>query len=139
MGPTQPALTPVSVPSRGPGEARILPPQKVVSLPVGSDPETATYDSQNGYVYVTNYLSNTVSMINGTTVVGTAGVGAAPYSATFDGGNGFVYVPNVGSDNVSVINGSETIGSVPVGITPSLRCTMAPTATSTFRMSVPTT
>jgi hypothetical protein len=44
-----------------------------------------------------------VSVINGTTVVGTVNVGNDPEFATYDGGNGYVYVPNYASDNVSVL------------------------------------
>ncbi|MCI4341446.1 MAG: YncE family protein [Thermoplasmata archaeon] len=90
----------------------------ITSIPVGVYPEDAAFDTGNGYLYVANAGSDTVSVINGTSVVATVGVGSTPVSATYDGRNGFVYVSNGGSSNVTVINGTKTIGSVGVGSEP---------------------
>ncbi|MCI4358300.1 MAG: YncE family protein [Thermoplasmata archaeon] len=84
-------------------------------MTVGTEPLWATCDYSNGWVYVPNYASGTVSVINGTQVVGTVRVGSQPYSATYDSGNGFVYVLNQGSSNVSVLNGTHLFGTVKVG------------------------
>ncbi|MGC8630797.1 MAG: YncE family protein, partial [Thermoplasmata archaeon] len=53
-------------------------------------------DSSNGYVYVTNSNSNSVSVINGATnkVIANITVGLAPRGAAFDSSNGYVYVTN---------------------------------------------
>ena len=88
------------------------------SIDVGADPLWSTYDPRNGYLYVVNYGSNNVSVINGTTVVGTVNVGTNPWSATYDGANGYIYVPNSGSDNVSLLNGAAVIATVGAGDDP---------------------
>ena len=94
----------------------------MATVPAGSDPSFATYDGGNGYVYVPNYDSASVSVISGTTneVVATVPVGTSPYLASYDSGNGYVYVPNYGSATVSVINGttSKVVATVPVGSNP---------------------
>ena len=88
----------------------------------GFFPSAISFDSNNGYLYVTNSGSNNVSVINGSTntVVGTISVGTGPYGISFDSNNGYLYVTNSGSNNVSVINGSSNtvIGSIIVGVCP---------------------
>jgi YVTN family beta-propeller protein len=80
------------------------------------------YDSGNGRLYVTNDLSNNVSVINGVTdrVVGSFPVGTEPYGVAYDSGTGYLYVANHGSNTVSVINVTTdtVVDSVPVGSTP---------------------
>src|SRR5436309_1823259 len=91
----------------------------VGTLPVGNQPYGVGYDSGNGYVYVANYNSNNVSVINGTTVVASVVVGNNPFGVGYDIGNGYVYVANGGSDTVSVINGTTVVATVLVGNAPS--------------------
>src|SRR2546426_6494162 len=67
---------------------------------------------------MTNFDSNTVSVINGTSVVATIPVGNIPYGVAYDSGNGYIYVANINSNNVSVIDGTSVIASVPVGSGP---------------------
>ncbi|MHB1663398.1 MAG: YncE family protein, partial [Thermoplasmataceae archaeon] len=73
-------------------------------------------------VYVTNELSNNITVINGTTntVIKNIGVGSYPYGAAFDSINGNVYVTNVGPYNVSIINGTTNtvIKNIGVGLSP---------------------
>lgn len=81
------------------------------------------YDSANGYVYVPNQMSNTVTVIDGTAIMATVSVGSAPISAAV-GGNGYVYVMNYGKagapgDTVSVINGTSVVATLVVGDFPS--------------------
>src|SRR6266480_211959 len=92
----------------------------VATVPVGNYPVGAAYNSKNGYVYVANFVSNSVSLISGTTVVATVpiGYGANPYGVAYDGGNSYVYVSNYGQNTVSVIDGTTVIGTVPVGNLP---------------------
>jgi DNA-binding beta-propeller fold protein YncE len=85
---------------------------------VGNVPLSATYDSENGCVYVTNADSNNVSVIHGTGIVGTIRVGLDPQFAAYDSGNGSVYVLNYDSGTVSVISGTTLIGTVGVGVQP---------------------
>jgi len=62
--------------------------------------------SLTGDTYVSNWLSDTVTAISGTTnaPVATLPVGADPVYLTFDPGNHELYVVNAGSNTVSVIN-----------------------------------
>ena len=98
------------------------PSQTGPSVAVGNGPLFAAYDSANGYLYVTNWGSDNLSVINGTMLVGSVttgvGVGNGPYSVVFDSQDDEVYASSVGGDNVSVVNGTVLVGSVGVGIEP---------------------
>ena len=89
----------------------------------GLEPNNAAFDSSNGYIYVTNSGSDTVSVINGknNSVIKTITVGSNPDGAAFDSSNGYIYVTNFCSDTVSVINSSNnnvfktiTLSSLPL-------------------------
>ncbi|MDG7001144.1 MAG: hypothetical protein JRN15_18775 [Nitrososphaerota archaeon] len=56
--------------------------------------------------FVTNYQSNTTSVISSSTnkVIASINVGFNPDAITFDPNNGYFYVANYGSNTVSVIN-----------------------------------
>ena len=88
----------------------------------GNAPVWIAFDSSNGYIYVTNSGSNSVSVINGATdsVITSIPVGSEPYGVTFDSSNGYIYVTNYGSNSVSVINGATdgVVTSIPVGSEP---------------------
>ena len=73
----------------------------------------------NGNIYVANFGSNNVSVINATnTVVATIPVGTNPAGVTY--GNGNAYVANYGSNTVSVIDSTNTVvATIPVGTNPS--------------------
>jgi YVTN family beta-propeller protein len=93
----------------------------VSSIAVGAEPAYAAYDWFNGYVYVSNEGSNTVSVINGTTVIATIDVGTSPtlpVEGSRNGGEDLVYVPDSGSANVSVISGTTLLANVSVGSDP---------------------
>jgi YVTN family beta-propeller protein len=85
------------------------------SVFVGAGPDSMTADPLNGYVYVSNGDSNTVSVISGLSVVATIPVGKLPRSVAFDSENGLVYVSNLDSGNVSVISGTNLVATIPVG------------------------
>ncbi len=78
----------------------------VINTDNGINPIEATFDSNNGNIYVTNYGSNGVSVINGATnsVVSTITVGASPYGAFYDPNNNYVYITNALSGSVSIIS-----------------------------------
>jgi len=87
----------------------------------GGYPVAVAYDSANGYVYVANYGSNNVAVINATTdkVVDWVPVGVSPDALVYDNANGYVYVANYNYDapgNVTVINGAtdKVVGSIGV-------------------------
>jgi len=97
----------------------------IANISVGLWPVAVAYDPSNGYVYVANYRSNTVSVINGATnkVIASIAVGSGPNGAAYDSSNGYLYVTNYNSNSVSVINGatnmviaSIAVGSDPVGV-----------------------
>jgi len=94
----------------------------LTTVPVGTGPYGAAYDSYDGNVYVANKVSNNVSVINGATdkVVDTIPVGSWPYSVAYDSSNGDVYVANDDSNNVSVINGATNlvVATIPVEVYP---------------------
>ncbi|MGH9920247.1 MAG: YncE family protein, partial [Nitrososphaerales archaeon] len=60
---------------------------------VGATPFGIAYDSTNGDLYVANFGSNTVSVINGKTesLISTIAVGTQPYFLAFDQDNHDVY------------------------------------------------
>jgi YVTN family beta-propeller protein len=80
-------------------------------------PWGATYDAGNGYIYVTNSGPENISVIDGTTLIGSLNVGTPDY-ASYDSGNGYLYVTNLDSANVSVIHGTTLVGWVNVGTGP---------------------
>jgi YVTN family beta-propeller protein len=79
------------------------------------------YDPSNGYLYVTDSFSHTVSVIKGTTVITNITVGSGPEGIAYDPSNGYIYVADSNSSTVSVIKGTTvitniTVGSLPVGV-----------------------
>jgi len=97
-----------------------------IGLGANSGPQGVTYDSENGYLYVSDYGtgSNNVTVISGTTnkvVVSSIPVGTYPIQVAYDSGNGDVFVSNWGSNTVSVISnaGNNTVlVTIPVGLVP---------------------
>jgi len=88
----------------------------------GMGPWGIAYDPSNGYIYVTDYGSYSVSVIDGATntVIATIPVGTEPEGVAYDPSNGYIYVANFGSDTVSVIDGATNtvIATIPVGYGP---------------------
>jgi len=54
------------------------------AVPVGGGPEGLAVNNTAGEVYVTNALSNTVSVISGSSVIATYLVGAEPRAVAYD-------------------------------------------------------
>jgi YVTN family beta-propeller protein len=84
----------------------------IATIPVGTFPQNLAFDSDNGDMYVTNLVSETVSVIDGSTntVVKTIDVGRGPQGVAFDSSNGNMYVANGVSNTVSVIDGLYEYG-----------------------------
>ena len=97
---------------------------EVPGIAVGTYPYYIAYDASNRYLYVTNYVSNSVTVINGTTnnvVVSAIAVGSFPIGIAYDPSNGYLYVVNSVSNSVTVINGATNtvvVPSIGVGISP---------------------
>jgi YVTN family beta-propeller protein len=89
------------------------------TIPVGTKPQGVAYDSCKGAIFVTNYGSNTVSVISDRTdtVVATVQVGVEPVGVAYDSGKGEVFVANGGSNTVSVIsdNTNTVVATIPMG------------------------
>ncbi len=84
--------------------------------------KTATINVLKAYAYITNYGSDTVSVINTTTnTVTTVPVGKWPYGVAVNPTGTRVYVTNYGSETVSIIDTSTNTvtANVPVGNNPS--------------------
>lgn len=76
----------------------------VVARIAGSGPFNPFYSPNNGLVYVTNALSNSVQILNGTKMVGSVPVGNFPWGLAYDSANSHIYVTNRDSATVSVIS-----------------------------------
>jgi len=83
--------------------------QAVVATPeVGTNPSGIALNPVTNKVYVSNWDSNSVSVIDGATnaVVATPAVGTNPFAIAVNPATNMVYVANYGSNSVSVINGA---------------------------------
>jgi YVTN family beta-propeller protein len=75
-------------------------------IPVGDAPFGIAFNPDNGNLYMTNLVSDTVTVINGSTntVVGTPiPVGSSPFGIAFNPDNVLLYVTSPVSSTVSVI------------------------------------
>jgi YVTN family beta-propeller protein len=90
----------------------------VGTLPVGLFPTFMTEDLANGWVYVANEGSGTVTVLSGTTVVANVSVGGDDTGITYDPIDETVYVTDTSSDEVSVINGTTVVATIAVGESP---------------------
>jgi DNA-binding beta-propeller fold protein YncE len=84
-------------------------------------PAGIAYDPADGDLYVANaYVKSgtgggSVTILNGTTIVGTTVVGGSAIDAAYDPLNHWMYVIERYSDNVSVFDGTTFLGSFSVG------------------------
>ncbi|MCI4323225.1 MAG: YncE family protein [Thermoplasmata archaeon] len=100
------------------------------SIPVGQGPIGAAFDPDNGYVYVANSgpsdnrsTNGSVSVINGSSVIGAINVGGYPTGVSFDPFNGLIYVSYVISGTgatgaVQVVSGFSSVATVGTGYDP---------------------
>ncbi len=87
------------------------------AIPVGNDPVASLWDASTDQVFVANYGSNNLTIIDGATQsISVAGlpVGESPVALTLDSEDQFVYVANSKSLNLSVVNASDDSLLVPV-------------------------
>jgi len=79
----------------------------------GSGLDGITYDSADGYLYMTDSVSNGAVVIDGATgtITTTVTVGTTPNAVVYDPANGDVYVTNQASGTVSVIDGGTGTGA----------------------------
>jgi DNA-binding beta-propeller fold protein YncE len=84
----------------------------VATVPVGTQPLDGAFDPADDEVYVTNILSQNVSVINGTVLAGSVPVGSGPNMDLYDPSSGYVYVANQFTDNVSLLEGTTDVGQI---------------------------
>jgi YVTN family beta-propeller protein len=117
--------------SNAPGRVAVIDPSTrlvVANITVGAEylgqsvTQPLAFDSSNKDVYVVNSLSDSVSVIDGSTnaVTATIPVGSYPSAIAFDSVNGMLYVCNTNSNTVSVVDGStnSVVSTVAVGAAP---------------------
>ena len=83
-----------------------------INLPAGSTPVGIAFNPHNGFIYVANQGSGTVSRIDPATntVVGPPiTVGASPFGIAYNPNNFDMYVTNQGSNTVSVIDDTTNL------------------------------
>ncbi len=97
-------------------------PNAIADIHIGGSPDGVIADTITGNVYVTDIVTNNVTIISGTTntVVGSVKVQTDSGGGAFDSINRDVYVTNSGSNTVSVINDSSNtvVATVIVGLNP---------------------
>jgi YVTN family beta-propeller protein len=77
----------------------------ILPLPAGSAPFGIAFNPNNGNMYMTNFNSDSVSVVNPSTntVISTIPVGSAPFGIAFNPNNGNMYVTDAGGKTISVI------------------------------------
>jgi YVTN family beta-propeller protein len=82
-------------------------------------PYNMEYNPDNGYIYVANYPSGAVSVIDSATnsVIKTIDVGNGPWDLEYNPSNNAIYIVNHEIDDVSVISGytNKVIKTIAVG------------------------
>jgi DNA-binding beta-propeller fold protein YncE len=97
------------------------------TLPADAVPIEMVYDSYNGYLYVSDYGTDQISVVNPSTpsdlvLLNNVDVGSRPWGLSVDPYNGFVFAADSGSDAISVLSGTSVIGSLgsngtdPIGV-----------------------
>ena len=68
----------------------------ITSITVENGPVEFTYNPDNGNLYVSNYASDSVSVIDSDTnrVIATITVGSSPYGLAYNPNNQYIYVAN---------------------------------------------
>src|SRR5712664_630305 len=82
----------------------------IATIQVGMGPRRLAYDSANQNIYVANFNSDSVSVIDGRTNSVATSIQlprfSRPFWLAFDPANQNIYVANTGMNDVSVIKGS---------------------------------
>lgn len=97
------------------------------TLPSDAVPIEMVYDSYNGYLYVSDYGSNQISVVNPSdpsdvTLVKNVAVGSRPWGLSVDPYNGYVFAADEDSNAISVISGTKVLGAIasngtePIGV-----------------------
>jgi hypothetical protein len=78
------------------------------------------YDPLDQEMYIPNYLSDNLTILQGLKPVGSIALppGARPVAVAFDPADSDLYVSDYGAGAVTVINANKVLGSLPVGMLP---------------------
>ncbi len=81
-----------------------------ITIQVAESPKSMEYNSSNGKIYVSNFNSGDVSVMDSGTnkVIHTIDAGDSPQFLKYNLSNVNIYVTNEDSDNVSLITTNET-------------------------------
>lgn len=83
------------------------------------EPWNVLYDSKNKDIYVTDYLANSIYVINSKSVVVQTLTGFdEPTGMIINPSNSELYVSNAGNNTVTVLSGSLSVASIAVGPSP---------------------
>jgi YVTN family beta-propeller protein len=91
----------------------ILFPLPLTTLTPGTNPKDVAITPNGNYAYVTNSLSNNVTIIQNASsgspsVLTTVGVGTSPYNVAITPNGNYAYVTNNGSNNVTIIQNASS-------------------------------
>lgn len=91
-------------------------------VPTGAMPDAIAIDETANKIYVTNYVGDSVTIIDGATMkpVATVAAGHHPQALAVDGRRHRIFVANTHSNNATVIDGTTNrpIGTIPAGTNP---------------------
>jgi YVTN family beta-propeller protein len=91
-------------------------------VPTGSMPDAVAVDETANKIYVTNYVGDSVTIVDGATLkpVATVVAGHHPQALAVDGRRHRIFVANTHSNNATVIDGTtnHAIGTIPAGTNP---------------------
>jgi len=91
-------------------------------VPTGAMPDAVAVDGTANRIYVTNYVGDSVTIIDGATMkpVATVAAGHHPQALAVDGRRHRIFVANTHSNNATVIDGAtnRAIGTIPAGTNP---------------------
>ena len=107
----------------------------------GSEPYDAAYDLADQRMYVVNFGSDNITVLNGTAVNATINVPfySFPDGIAYDPATGTIYAALYGSDRVAVIQNETIVANVTVDWSRSASPTTARTAASTSPTRAATT
>src|SRR5271155_2334706 len=102
----------------GSGLALVHADSQTATVKVGTRPLSMAYDSTNGYVYVADRDSRSVTVLSGSSVVDNITGLARPNKVLFDPSNSSAYVTQYDSEPLAVISGTSIIANISIGIEP---------------------
>ena len=95
---------------------------KTDKIPTGAMPDAVAIDEAANRIYVTNYVGDSVTVVDGATMkaVATVAAGHHPQALAVDGKRHRIFVANTHSNNATVIDGAtnRALGTVPAGTSP---------------------